>query len=170
MARKPLLLFVSLIAVWAASMPCPLAAEENQAELGSWASKLLTSPAATGGIEPDRSRIRIAGGRRRGSCSPIAAWNLAGNLPLRNGVERTLPEALLVVLAKMRTGEKLKGLGGGVLARSVRDDATVWGVAIRVEECLANAYSPRRRTAPRRHPDVGIRRQRGNGRAVWDGT
>ena len=134
MARKPLLLFVSLISVWVASVPCPLAAEENQAELGPLgAPKILTSPqrlVESSGIGPafemqaaDELTVR-----------PISGWNAAGMRPLRNGVERPLPEARLVVLQQLDNGKKPKRLGGGVLARSINDDALVWAIALRVDQ------------------------------------
>jgi len=65
---------------------------------------------------------------------PIIDWNLAGNLPLRNGVERTLPNALDVVVPEKAAGTKLEFVDGGVLTRSAADDATVWGSSFRVED------------------------------------
>ena len=65
---------------------------------------------------------------------PIEAWNRAGNHPLRNGVERSVPQALLVVLEKTSSGEDLRRFGGGVLARSAGGDATVWGISIRTDK------------------------------------
>jgi hypothetical protein len=134
MLRKTIIVCASFFAAWAVSVPCTLSAEENQA---AWGPKSTPNQVAVpqrlvevSGVEPafvleaaDEAMVR-----------PITAWNLAGNVPLRNGFERSLPKALLVVLPKMEPGTKLEYFGGGVLARSTEDDATVWGIAIRAEQ------------------------------------
>jgi hypothetical protein len=64
----------------------------------------------------------------------IEAWNRAGNHPRRNGIERSVPQALPIVLEKTSPGEDFRRFKGGVLARSSRGDATVWGISIRTEK------------------------------------
>jgi hypothetical protein len=65
---------------------------------------------------------------------PIIDWNLAGNLPLRNGIQREVPNAVHVVVPKKAAGTKLEFVDGGVLTRSAADDATVWGSSFRIED------------------------------------
>lgn len=132
MARKQLSLYLSLIAVLAASAPCALSAEEMPLELGPvWAPKALASPMRL----VELSRVRPAfelQAADEATVRPIAAWNTAGMRPLRNGVERVLPEARLVVLEPLDPGEKLKQIDGAVSARSSDDNALVWAMALRV--------------------------------------
>jgi len=97
-----------LAAIWTAFVPFAVSAEENQAELGPiWAPKVLASPqrlVESSGVKP-AFELQAAD---RAIVQPITAWNGAGMRPLRNGVERFLPEARFVVLEQMDRGEKLK--------------------------------------------------------------
>ena len=133
MLRKTLLVCVSLFGAWAVSIPCTLSAEENQAAWGpARTPTLVAAPhrlVEASGIDP----AFVLAPADEVMVQPVTAWNQAGNLPLRNGVERSLPEARLVVLPKKEPGTKLEYFGGGVLARSVEDDAVVWGLSLRVE-------------------------------------
>jgi hypothetical protein len=134
MLRKTLIVCASFFAAWAVTAPFNLSAEETQA---SWGPKstpnLVAAPqrlVEISGVEP----AFVLAAADEAMVRPITAWNLAGNLPLRNGIERSLPKALLVVLPKKEPGTKLEYFGSGVLARSAEDDATVWGIAIRTEQ------------------------------------
>ena len=134
MLRKTLLAFASFLSAWAVSIPCTLSAAENQAAWGPKSTPdLVAAPqrlVETSGVEP----AFVLAAADEAMVQPITAWNVAGNVPLRNGFERSLPKALLVVLPKKEPGTKLEQFGGGVLARSDDDDAVVWGLAIRVEQ------------------------------------
>ena len=132
--RKSLFVCVSFFAAWAVSIPCNLSAEETQAAWGPKSTPdLVAVPqrlVEVSGVEP----AFVLAAADEAMVRPISAWNLAGNFPLRNGFERSLPKALLVVLPKKEPGTKLEHFGGGVLARSADDDAVVWGLALRVEQ------------------------------------
>jgi lysyl endopeptidase len=134
MSRKHQLLYVSLIAIWVAFAPCTVSAEENGA---MWVPGSLPAMKAAPQQLFEKSGIRPASVMARADetmVQSISDWNMAGNLPLRNGIERSLSQALLVVLEKMESGENFRKSSGGVLARSTGDDATVWGVALRAEK------------------------------------
>jgi len=134
MLRKTLLACASFFAAWAIIFPCTLSAEENQTELGpAWAPKVLASPqrlVESSGVRP-AFELKAAD---ETIVQPISAWNRAGMNPLRNGVERHLPEAQHIVLQQMDRSEKLRPLGGGVMGRSINDDALVWAMSLRVEQ------------------------------------
>ena len=168
-----MLLFVAIAAV---TLPSTLGAEENQMELVSQsAPKLAAAPqrlVESSGVAP----VFIMHAADEAMVQPITTWNVAGNLPVRNGIERPLPKVRLVALPRMEPGSKLEYFGGGVLARSPEDDAVVWGLALEVD----GAYRMRIRLGDVRlsggHPDLGLRRKRRNrgtvrhrvGECGWD--
>ncbi len=85
MLRKTLLVCASFFAALAVSIPCSLSAEENQA---AWSPertpKLVAAPqrlVEASGVGP----AFVLAAADEAMVRPITAWNLAGNLPLRNG-------------------------------------------------------------------------------------
>ena len=132
MLRKTLFICASFFAAWAVTTPLILSAEETQA---AWGPTSIPAPIAAperlvekSGVAP-AAMLEVAD---EAMVQPITAWNLAGNLPRRNGIERPLPKVMSVVLPNKAPGTKLEQLAGGVLGRSAADDATAWGIAIRV--------------------------------------
>jgi len=134
MLRKTLLVCASLLTTWAVSIPCTLSAEENQAAWGPKSTPDLVAVPQRLVKASEAEPAFVLAAADEAMVQPITAWNLAGNVPLRNGFERSLPKAHLVVLPKKEPGTKLEYFGGGVLARSAEDDATVWSIAIRTEQ------------------------------------
>lgn len=110
----------------------PLWAEENPLAWGPLFTATGLAPkrvADAAGFEP--AVVLPAAGEA--ALATIAEWNLAGGLPLRNGVERPLPRRELVVLSAPEPGGGPKALAGGVIDRG-DDDAMRWGTAIRVAD------------------------------------
>jgi hypothetical protein len=125
--------FVSLLALLALSLAAGVSAEENHMELGP-ASSPEAGPAPLRMVE--KSGIGpafVLEAADKAAVRPISAWNAAGNLPLRNGIVRSLPESRTVVLSRLKSGAIHRSSGGTVVARSSTDDATVWGMSIRTE-------------------------------------
>jgi hypothetical protein len=134
MLRKPSSLSLVLLTIILIGMSGTASAEESEAQLAF--------------IEPSRPEVApermieksgigpaaVLTAADDGLVHPITAWNVAGNVPLRNGVERALPEPISVSLSKAARGAKSATLAGGVIARSASDDATIWGVSIRTEK------------------------------------
>ncbi len=149
MSKKTLSTFALFIIFLALPLPSALSAEEAQMEwVPAGATKLVVAPqrlVETSGVGP--AFVMHAADKQM--VQPIAIWNRAGNLPVRNGMERPLPKARLVVLPWKEPGTKLEYSGGGVLARSAADDAVVWGLALRVE----NAWRLRIRLGDVRLPE-----------------
>jgi len=133
MSRKTLSTFAFVVTLVAVTFASTLGAEENQTEWGpQWAPKLAAAPqrlVESSGVEP----LFVMHAADEALVQPITTWNLAGNLPVRNGIERSLPKVRLVALPRKEPGSKLEYFGGGVLARSAEDDAVVWGLALRVD-------------------------------------
>ncbi len=133
MPKKSMITFAVVVSLVAVTLPGTLGAQESQLELVTQpVPKLAAAPqrlVESSGVEPvftmhaaDEAMVR-----------PVTTWNVAGNLPVRNGIERLLPKVRLVALPKKEPGSKLEYFGGGVLARSPEDDAVVWGLALKVD-------------------------------------
>ncbi len=123
---------VLVLLVGALGLALTPGAEENPPAWGPEFTESSVAPKRVvdaAGIEP----AVLLQAAAEATLATIAEWNLAGGLPLQNGVERPLPKRQVVALSAPEAGSGPRALAGGIVDRG--DDETVrWGIAIRVDD------------------------------------
>jgi hypothetical protein len=135
-----------VVALCAVVAPGTIHAQENAPEWGP--TDLSVGPASPKRLAAAPPLVTLAPAGEA-ELQPIAAWNLAGNRPLRNGTERPLPKAHLVVLPHKAANTAPEAFAGGVLAYAEDDRSVVWTVSLEAE----NAWRLRLRLGNVRLPE-----------------